>query len=291
MKQFSVVPGEAGQRVDIFVAKQYPLFTRSSLEALFDQELVLINHKIAKASQKIKDGDAVSVDETLLKTEPPKIDLPILYEDDDVIVIDKPAGVLTHSKGALNTEATVASFIKPKITDAKLTGNRAGVVHRLDRHTSGVIIAAKTEKALKHLQKQFSQRKTKKTYVAVVEGDLEPAEAIIDAPIQRNPKRPQTFRVDVSGKPAITRYKKLKTFQKANQVYSLVELRPETGRTHQLRVHLAYIKHPIVGDNVYGRGGSDMLLHAEALELTLPGGRRSVFRSELPARIKEFIDV
>src|SRR5262249_28394801 len=141
---------------------------------------------------------------------PPKISLPIIYEDNDVIVIDKPAGILTHAKGALNTEATVASFIESKLAEDLPKNNRAGIVHRLDRATSGVIITAKHDKALKWLQKQFSTRKTKKLYLAIAEGELEPAEAIIDAPIARNPRKPQTFYVSPIGKPAQTEYKLLK---------------------------------------------------------------------------------
>src|ERR1700743_162930 len=111
MKEFKITADNVGPRADIFVAAQYPQFTRSALEALFDQHMVQINSQSAKAAQKIKDGDQVAVDESLLNPKPPKIDLPIIYEDDDVIVIDKPAGVLSHSKGALNPEGTVASFI------------------------------------------------------------------------------------------------------------------------------------------------------------------------------------
>jgi len=291
MKEFTVGPEYAGQRLDVFVAGQHPQFTRSSLLGLFKNGLVTVNNEIEKAGYKLRPQDNVIVDQAMLTADPPAIELPVIFEDDNVVVIDKPAGVLTHSKGALNTEATVASFIKEKITDERLQGNRAGIVHRLDRHTSGVIITAKTDKALKHLQKQFSQRKVKKTYIAVVEGDLEPAEAIIDAPIVRNPKRPQTFVVSSTGKPSVTHYKKLKTFERGGRAYSLVELKPRTGRTHQLRVHMAYIGYPIVGDRVYGRAADEMLLHARSLELTLPDSTRRTFESEVPDRIKEFTDL
>lgn len=288
MKEFSAGPDQAGQRLDVFVAAQHPRFSRSSLLGLFKNGFVTVNGEAEKAGYKLRPQDRVKVDQAMLTTQPPTIDLPVIYEDDNVTLIDKPGGILTHSKGALNTEATVASFIKDKIKDEQLQGNRAGIVHRLDRHTSGVMITAKTDEALKQLQKQFSQRKTKKTYIAVVEGDLEPAEAVIEVPITRNPKRPQTFIVSSAGKPAITNYKKLKTFERGGQVYSLAELKPQTGRTHQLRVHMAYIGHPIVGDRVYGQAANEMLLHAKSLELTLPGGARKTFESELPSRIKDF---
>ncbi len=288
MKEFSVGPDQAGQRLDVFVATQYPQFTRSSLHSMFKNDHILVGGQPQKAGYKLKAIDIVVVNNDLLMSEPPEIKLPVIYEDESVMVIDKPAGILTHSKGTWNNEATVASFIKNKIKDEQLQGNRAGIVHRLDRHTSGVMITAKTNEALKQLQKQFSQRKTKKTYIAVVEGNLEPAEAVIEAPITRNPKRPQTFIVSANGKPAVTNYKKLKDFERGGQVYSLAELKPQTGRTHQLRVHMAYIGHPIVGDRVYGQAADGMLLHAKSLELTLPGGARKTFESELPSRIKEF---
>ncbi|MBX4188845.1 RluA family pseudouridine synthase [Candidatus Saccharibacteria bacterium] len=229
MKEYVVGPEAAGQRLDVYVATHYPQFTRSSLLGLFKRGMVTANAETQKAGYKVRAGDKVQVDHQTLTSEAPDIDLPIIYEDDNVLVIDKPAGILTHSKGAINNEATVASFIKPKITDETLQGNRAGIVHRLDRHTSGVIITAKNDEAMKYLQKQFSQRKTKKIYLAVVDGDLEPTEAIIDVPILRNQKKPQTFIVNAAGKPARTAYKLIKVFEKADKLYSYVELRPETG--------------------------------------------------------------
>jgi 23S rRNA pseudouridine1911/1915/1917 synthase len=291
MKEFAVGPEAAGQRLDVYVASHYQQFSRSSLLGLFKSGMVTANGQAQKAGYKLRAGDMVQVDHEALTAEAPEIELPIIYEDDKVIVIDKPAGILTHSKGAINTEATVASFIKQKITDETLQGNRAGIVHRLDRHTSGVIITAKTAAALKHLQKQFSLRKTRKLYLAIVEGDLEPPEAIIDAPIMRNSKKPQTFIVNSAGKPARTVYKLIKVSEKGGKTYSYVELRPETGRTHQLRVHMAYINHPIVGDAIYGRSPGEMMLHAASLELTLPGGERHIFGAETPERIKDFASV
>ncbi|HVX58761.1 MAG TPA: RluA family pseudouridine synthase [Candidatus Saccharimonadales bacterium] len=288
-KEYVVEQNNEGVRLDVYVAKQYPRFTRSALEALFEQKLVFLNQKAAKPSQKVKAGDKIDIDESLLRLDPPKIDLPIIYEDKNVAVIDKPAGILTHSKGALNLEGTVASFIGPKLKE--LEGNRAGIVHRLDRATSGVIITAKNPEALSKLQKQFSKRKAKKTYLAIVEGALEPPEAIIDAPVMRNLARPQTFKVSAAGKPALTTYETIKTFRRGAKTYSLLKLTPQTGRTHQLRVHLAYIGHPIVGDPIYGQeseGG--LMLHAASLEITLPGSERRVFEAKIPARIREFAD-
>ncbi|HXY17860.1 MAG TPA: RluA family pseudouridine synthase [Candidatus Nitrosopolaris sp.] len=289
MRRFKVGQAGAGQRADVFIAAKFPRFSRSFLEYLFDAGSVKSNDKIIKASHKLQTGDKIKVEDGLLKIKPAKIKLPVVHEDDDVVVIDKPAGVLAHSKGALNNEATVASFIRSKIKDKTMTGNRAGIVHRLDRPTSGLIITARTAAALQHLQRQFSKRKTDKTYLAVVEGWPEPAEALIDAPIERNPRRPQTFRVAAGGKPAQTHYKTLRQLQKNRKKYAFLELKPATGRTHQLRIHLSYLGHPIVGDSLYGHTDGQLLLHASRLEITLPSGHRKVFESPAPRRIKEFI--
>ncbi|HEX5447988.1 MAG TPA: RluA family pseudouridine synthase, partial [Candidatus Saccharimonadales bacterium] len=215
MTSFKVSKTDEGQRADIFVASRYPDFTRSSLERLFDKGLVTTAQSPLKAGQKLHAGQKITVDDHLLRVVPPAIDLPVIYEDDNVIVIDKPAGVLTHSKGALNSESTVASFISDRISP-ELTGNRAGIVHRLDRATSGVIITAKNSATQKYLQKQFSTRKVIKTYLAIVEGEPEPAQAIVDAPIARNPAKPQTFKVAATGKPAVTEYKVLKILNKSS---------------------------------------------------------------------------
>lgn len=278
--EYHVTEDQAGARLDVFVTEQLDDHSRSSATKLCERGDVVVNGSTgSKASYKIKAGDSIVINYQLATT--PAIDLPIIYEDDDCLVVDKPAGVLTHSKGAFNPEGTVATFIAPKLTD--LTGERGGIVHRLDRITSGLLICAKNPEALSWLQKQFSQRRTKKTYIAVVEGKLNPSEAIIDMPIERNPKKPQTFRVGRNGKPAKTTYKVL---SEGGQ-FSLVELKPETGRTHQLRVHLSHFGHPIVGDTLYGGNEADRVyLHAQQLELTLPSRERRVFTSPLPEDFK-----
>jgi 23S rRNA pseudouridine1911/1915/1917 synthase len=289
MQEFKVNKASVGVRTDVFVAKNFPKYTRASLKALFDRSEVAVNKIPAKPGYKLRLNDTISVITDLLNVRLESIDMPIIYEDDDVVVINKPAGVLTHSKGALNTEATVASFIDDKITDKNLTGNRAGIVHRLDRHTSGVIICAKTAAAQSWLQKQFSQRRTRKTYLAVVEGVPEPDEAIIDVPIERSPSKPQTFRAGQGGKPAQTMYKVIKAYQRNNQSFSLLELKPVTGRTHQIRVHLKYIGHPVVGDRIYGHDGRAMLLHAKSLEVTLPDKSRRTFAAPLPSAFEGYL--
>jgi len=300
MKKYIVKVQSNRQRADIFLATKYPRFARSALSGLFGLGYVTSNGSPLKPGNKVRQGQVVEVFDQILYSEPKTVKLPVVYEDEDVIVLNKPAGVLTHSKGALNEEATVASFIKPKI-DPAMGGNRAGIVHRLDRATSGLIITAKNPRAMAWLQKQFSNRKTSKTYQAIVEGVPTPGAAIIDAPIERNPKKPQTFRVASGGKAAQTKYKVLKTHSLnkeildllsisngANKSYSLIELQPVTGRTHQLRVHLKYIGHPIVGDSLYGHGADHMLLHAHKLKLSLPSGSQHSFSAPPPAYFKEF---
>jgi 23S rRNA pseudouridine1911/1915/1917 synthase len=289
MKEFRATPADIGVRADIFITGKYPQFTRSSLEGLFDRKKVTIDRRPVKPSYKLRQGDKLNVDEAIITAQLEEVDLPVIYEDDDVTVVNKPAGLLTHSKGALNLEPTVASFMAARLTDKNLTGNRAGIVHRLDRPTSGVIICARTQLALKWLQRQFATRKAKKAYLAIVEGEPKPAEALIDVPIGRNPKRPQTFMAMPGGKPAQTRLQVKKKYVNDKLEYSLVELKPLTGRTHQIRVHLAYIGHPVVGDTVYGHKSAwPLLLHAYELAIVLPNGEKKVFTAPIPESFKDF---
>lgn len=270
-------------RLDSYLAEYWPEYSRSQWQKYCKDGIVSVNNAIV-TDPSIKLGED---DEVKIKL-PKKQDfstqtLPVIYEDNDVIVIDKPSGVLTHAKGAVSSEFSVAEFVKPKTT-YKTDTNRPGIIHRLDRDTSGVIICAKNDEAAKMLQRQFSNRKVKKQYIAIIEGALKEDEAIIDLPIARNPKAPSTFRVDANGKPAQTKYKVLA----ADNKYSLVRLQPHTGRTHQLRVHMAHLGHPIVGDRVYGKDKERLMLHAKSLEVTLPGGKRKIFTSELPREFSDY---
>lgn len=281
--------------MDQRVVSLLPTLSRSFAVRLIDEGKVTINGEVAtKAGTKIRISDEVVVDYDPEAFTIPDIELPILYEDDDCVVIVKPVGLLTHSKGAFNPEPSVATWLHGRIQDEVLLdqdknslNNRAGIVHRLDRATSGVMICAKTPKALAHLQKQFAQRKTKKTYAAVVAGHMDPLEAVIDMPIERNPKAPATFRVGAQGKSAVTHYKVVTQ----NDKYSLLELKPTTGRTHQLRVHLNHFGHPIVGDHMYGGKEAERLyLHAEELEITIPkGSERKVFHAPIPPEFQELV--
>lgn len=276
---FIVAEDDVGLRLDLFLSQQVSGINRSIAQKLIDSDKIEVNNKREKPSYKLHENDVIGVAFSVAElSDIPEVELPVLYEDNDCIVINKPVGLLTHSKGAFNPEATVASFIKSRI-DFSGDSNRDGIVHRLDRATSGVIICAKNQEALSWLQKQFSARKAKKTYIAVVSGRLKEPEAIIDMPIERNPKDPKTFRSGPNGKHAVTHYKVL---QQSDE-YCLVELQPTTGRTHQLRVHLATIGEAIVGDQLYGgKPYERLLLHAHKLEITLPNKSRKIFTAPVP---------
>ncbi|MEO8105327.1 MAG: RluA family pseudouridine synthase [Candidatus Saccharibacteria bacterium] len=275
------------ERLDQYVAEQVTGISRASAAKLVSSGRVKVNGvAVLKPAYRVKFGDKVDVDFALTElADIPTIELPILYEDDDCVVIDKPIGLLTHSKGTFNPEPTVATWLAQRCP--AMTGDRAGIVHRLDRATDGVMIVAKNPAALSWLQKQFSERLVKKTYMALVLGVMKNPEAIIDMPIERNPKKPQTFRVGSNGKIATTHYKVIST----NETYSLLKLMPTTGRTHQLRVHLHQLEHPIVGDTFYeGRPAARLFLHALALEITLPNKQRHTFTADLPAAFGQLID-
>jgi 23S rRNA pseudouridine1911/1915/1917 synthase len=272
------------ERLDQYVVRQQPSLSRGFAVRLIQDGDVLVNGEPQlRAGYKVRGSDKVKIGFDEAKAVVfPDIELPIIYEDDDCVVINKPVGLLTHSKGAFNPEATVSTWLRARMKAPK--GERAGIVHRLDRATSGVMICAKTPEALGWLQKQFSQRKVKKSYAAVVEGVLKESQAIINMPIERNPKKPQTFRVGSNGKAAVTAYKVLKT----NGKLSLLELKPDTGRTHQLRVHLEHLDHPIVGDTFYGGKPAERLfLHAQELEITLPNKERKIFKVPVPPQFKD----
>lgn len=272
------------KRLDLELSERYPALSRSTIQKYIKAGLVQVNgNVITQPKHDIKDTDDIAMVPPA-GTDFSGSELPILYIDDNVIVINKPAGVLTHSKGAMNDEFTVADFFRRYTTNA-LETTRPGIVHRLDRDTSGVMIGARNDETALLLKKQFSDRGTKKEYIAIVSGVPKVTHAVIDLPIGRNPSAPSTFRVNVRGKVAITTYEVLAT----SNDHTLVKLTPKTGRTHQLRVHMGYINTPIWGDRIYGykKDKADRLyLHAHTLEITIPTSRRMTFIAPLP---KEFI--
>lgn len=273
------------ERLDQILVKMHPEYNRSTLQNFIKSGYVKINGKVIKKPNaeiitSITENDqkelcTIEIDLNVPKKKEqtlPKKD--IIYEDDNVLVINKPAGLLSMAKGEFTTEPTLEDY--------------GLLVHRLDRDTSGVVVLAKNEATQKYLRNQFQERKTHKTYYAITTGIPKLKEAKIDLPIARNLKRPTTFMVDPKGKNAETYYKVLKEDGKL----ALLELKPITGRTHQLRVHLKYIGCPILGDKVYNqeKPAKRLFLHAGSLEITIPGedgGKRTIFTAPLP---KEFAD-
>ena len=271
-------------RLDIYLSTKFDTtISRSLWQKYIKAGYVSVNNKVATTPKfEVDETDEIALN--LPEKEQADVDLPILYEDDDVIVVNKPSGLLTHAKGGLSDEPTVAEIIRPKTSFATDT-DRPGIVHRLDRDTSGLLIIAKNPESAAHLQRQFAERTAKKTYIAITDGKPKLNAAKIDLPIGRNPSAPSTFRIDPNGKPAQTTYHVLTE----NDTQSLVELKPTTGRTHQLRVHLAHLNAPILGDRVYGKSSDcRMMLHAQKLEITLPSGERKVFEAIVPDEFKKF---
>ncbi len=270
MKTFVVDESAERKRADVFLAEKYPQFARAALAKLFPADKVHINGKPEKAGYKVRLGDKMTVDDSwLVEREFDPIELSILFENDSVIVVDKPSGVLSHARGGLSTEASVASFLRGRVDPTTEGAERREIVHRLDRATSGVMVCAKTSYAQSFLQKQFHDRSIQKTYLAVLSHVPKEPAAIIDAPIGRNLNNPKTFRVDAHGKSAVTEYTVIK--QKSDGT-CLVRMHPITGRTHQLRVHAAYISCPIVGDTFYdGKKADRLMLHAHTISVVLPG--------------------
>lgn len=270
-------------RLDAYLAQYWPEYSRSTWQKYIQAGYVSVNGQVEKSSKKLLEEDDTVTHDIPAKSSHNDESLPVLYQDDNVIVVNKPTGTLTHSKGALNDEFTVADFFK-RFTSYHSDTNRPGIIHRLDRDTSGVLIGALNDDTAKKLQRQFADRKVKKTYIAVVDGTPKEPVALIDLPIGRNPKSPSMFRVDSNGKQAQTEYEVLAS----NGKHSLVSLSPLTGRTHQLRVHMAYIGTPIHGDKVYGKKADRLYLHAASLELTIPGSQRKVFTADVPP---EFVEI
>ena len=297
MKRHVTATEQNHGRADKLLAATCPEYSRAALVKLFELNLIKRGGRALKPGDKIRAGETMEYDLGPLQAKPEVIDLPVMYEDANVIVVNKPTGIISHARGRFWQEASVASFIRDKVIRAQKDPakpaapqasnikpqtsppDRAGIVHRLDRATSGVMICARNESALKFLQKQFHDRKVEKTYVAVISGAPEHEEAIIDAPIGRNLKTPKMFRVTADGKPAQTRYR----VTNQTKEFTTLELRPKTGRTHQLRVHLKHIGLPIVGDELYGgKKAGRLMLHAHELTITLPDGTQKTFTAPLP---------
>jgi len=290
---------EVRERLDKFIAARAPDLSRSAVQRLIGDGLVSVNGTPTDAAHRVGRGDTVVVRipppaPTTLKAE--HIPLAIVYEDDDVIVIDKPAGLVVHP-AAGHDRGTLVHAVLAHAPDLEGVGGetRPGIVHRLDKDTSGLIVVAKNDAAHRELQRQFKAREVHKVYLALVEGRVPQAEGVIDAPIARDRIHRKKMAVLMGGRAARTRYQVVKVARVGEQFYTLVEAYPETGRTHQIRVHFAWLGHPLVGDKVYGRKKPSLpitrqFLHAARLTLRLPsGGDRRTFESPLPDELRQVV--
>ena len=286
-RTITVGEGAAAGRLDVYLASK-TIMTRSHVQKLLASKDIKVNGKSVKPGYALQVGDSIQIKTGEKPTKPhSELELPVVYEDKDILVIDKPAGILVHNGTTTTskTAATVASFMRSRTTDAD--PDRPGIVHRLDRDTSGLLILAKSAQAKDYMQTEFRTRKIHKTYRLLVIGRPEPSAAEIHLPTGRHPGSPLKRSVVTSGRPAVTRYETLANFHG----YSLIEAKPETGRTHQLRVHFAAIGHPVAGDTTYGPARRPLhlkrqFLHASELKFIAPSGRDIHLTSSLPDDLK-----
>ena len=287
------------ERLDKFVAAHAGDLSRTAVQRLIDGGFVTVNGAVTGAAHKVGQGD-----EIVVRVPPPapatveaeNIPLSIVYEDADLIVIDKPAGLVVHPAAGHN-RGTLVNAILAHAPDLQGVGGqtRPGIVHRLDKDTSGLIVVAKHDAAHRELQRQFKTRAVKKMYLALVEGRLSPREGLIDAPIARDRAHRKRMAVSLDGRPSRTRYKTLREWSVAHLAFSLVEAYPETGRTHQIRVHFAWLGYPLLGDTLYGRKKPSLpisrhFLHAARLTLALPSsGEERTFESPLPEELDRLV--
>jgi 23S rRNA pseudouridine1911/1915/1917 synthase len=275
----------------VFVARRMPALTRARVQKLIGDGRVLVGGERAKASLHVEAGQLVTVDV------PPAVEatavaediaLDVVFEDADMLVVNKPPGMTVHPSPG-HTSSTLVNAILAHCDDLSGIGGvlRPGIVHRLDRDTSGVIVVAKNDAAHNALAKQLKERSVEKTYVALVEGTPHPMEGAIDAPIARDPRNRQRMAIVDRGRASVTAYSVIERFDGM----SLVEARPKTGRTHQIRVHFAAIGHPIIGDRVYGKASSVVgrqFLHARRIVFAHPRtGARVEFEAALPADLED----
>lgn len=289
----------SGDRVDRYISEQMPSLSRASVQRLIDDGDVRIDGVLRKASYRVRTGETIVVrvpppEPSAARPEP--IPLDVLYEDDDVLVVNKLPGMVVHP-AAGHPSGTLVNAILAHCPGLSVGGvERPGIVHRLDSETSGIIVAAKTDAAMRDLQAQWKSHSVRKTYLALVEGELKPPRGKIDAPVGRDPRHRQKMAV-IAGRAgssharaAVTTYRTLALSAPTRfGRYAFVQVEPETGRTHQIRVHFAFLGYPVVADAVYGKrrnplGLNRQFLHAYKLGLTLPGGsRETLFTAPLPA--------
>jgi 23S rRNA pseudouridine1911/1915/1917 synthase len=287
-RQLTVDEGAAAERLDVYLGAALDV-TRSHALRLLKAGHVLVNDAAQRASYLVQPGDRIAVTEPQsqpVAVEPPQ--LPVVYEDDDILVIDKPAGLAVHHGSGTAGEATVADFARAHTTDSD--PERPGIVHRLDRDTSGLMVLAKTLDAKAYMQRQFAERQIHKTYRLLAVGRVDPAEAVIRLPLDRDPAHPLRRAVVAGGREAVTHYRTVANYPG----YTLAEASPETGRTHQIRVHFAAVGHPVAGDITYGApqrplGLRRHFLHAARLEFTAPSGQKLKLVCDLPADLAQVL--
>ncbi len=296
MEKIVVKDNNQKKRLDIYIADEIEELSRTTVQRLIDEEKILVNGKKQKSSYKPEAGDEINIDipeahEAILKAQ--DIPVPVVYDDNDIIVVNKPKGMVVHPANG-NPDGTLVNAILAICKDS-LSGIggeiRPGIVHRLDKDTSGLLIVAKNDVAHIKMSKQIQDREVIKKYIALVKGVVAENEATIDLPIARSTKDRKKMAVDPKGKNAVTHFKVLKRYDK----YTLLELKIDTGRTHQIRVHMSYIGHPVVGDGVYSSGKNEFnvegqMLHARYLEFRHPiTGKELRLEAPIPEYFEEVL--
>ena len=298
MKTFIVKKGEENNRIDSYLAKQKDELSRVTVQRLIEEEKILVNGKKTKPSYKIQENDEITVEEDKpkeIELKAQDIPVEIIYEDSDIIVVNKPKGMVVHPANG-NPDGTLVNAIMAICKDS-LSGIggeiRPGIVHRIDKDTSGILIVAKNDKAHINLSEQIKNHEVKKTYIAIVRGIVKENEATINMPIGRSTKDRKKMAVTKKGKEAITHFKVIERFPKHN--CTLLEVTIETGRTHQIRVHLSQIGYPIIGDTVYSNGKNEwgvqgQCLHAKSLKFKHPTtGKEMFLEAELPQYFQDML--
>ena len=297
MKEYIVNQEEKGKRLDTYIPSVDTDITRTSAQRLIEDGNILVNGKNAKVSYKIQENDKISVEipePKQIELKAQNIPIEIIYEDSDIIVVNKPKGMVVHPANG-NPDGTLVNAIMAICKDS-LSGIggeiRPGIVHRIDKDTSGLLIVAKNDNAHVKMSEQIKNHEVKKTYIALVRGVFKENEATIDMPIGRSTSDRKKMAVNKNGKNAITHIKVLKRFDK----YTLLQVNIETGRTHQIRVHLSHIGYPIVGDYTYSNGKNEFdvigqCLHAQKLEFKHPITQKDMcLEAELPQYFKDILD-
>lgn len=288
------------ERLDKFIALHLTDLSRSYIQQLIDDEQVRVDGFVRRKTFKVTPGQVVSImvpPPVIDRLEPEAIPLDIVYEDEDVIVIDKPAGMVVHPAPG-HTSGTLANAVLHHAPEISVAGsNRPGIVHRLDKDTSGLIVVAKSNRARVTLVRQWNNRSVEKRYIALVHGVIAENEATIDVPVGRDPTARSRMAPLAGGRDALTHFTVAERFSDA----TLVDVEIVTGRTHQIRVHFAFIGHPVVGDSTYNHfsgptGGTSPLvrrqfLHAAVLGFMLPEGKHVRFESPLPAELTRTLDL